>query len=87
MVAHHLMWDRSSERHLMVDPLSYFSFQPLLHIWCTKGCGVCYLVCGMVHIKDRLLIIEKSTSCNGDSVRPLLLSEGFSTIGLTLYNH
>ena len=34
-----------------VDPLSYFSFQPVLHNWCYKGCGMCYLVCGMVHIK------------------------------------
>ena len=42
---------------------------------------------GMVHIRDLLLIIEKSTSCSGDSVRPLSLSDGFSTICLTLYNH
>ena len=31
-----------------VDPLSYFSFQPVLHDWCNKGCGMCYPVCGMV---------------------------------------
>ena len=29
-----------------VDPLSYFSFQPVLHDWCNKGCGMCYPVCG-----------------------------------------
>ena len=29
----------------MVDPLSYFSFQPVLHDWFNKGCGVCYPVC------------------------------------------
>ena len=23
-----------------VDPLSYFSFQPVLHDWCNKGCGM-----------------------------------------------
>ena len=34
-----------------VDPLSYFSFQPVLHDWCNKGCGMCYPACGMVHIK------------------------------------
>ena len=34
-----------------VDPLSYFSFQPVLHDWCNKGHGMCYPVCGMVHIK------------------------------------
>ena len=26
-----------------VDPLSYFSFQPVLHDWCNKG--MCYPVC------------------------------------------
>ena len=30
-----------------VDPLSYFSFQPVLHDWCNKGRGMCYPVCGM----------------------------------------
>ena len=34
-----------------VDPLSYFSFQPVLHDWCNRGHGMCYPVCGMVHIK------------------------------------
>ena len=31
---------------------SYFSFQPVLHDWCNKGRGMCYPVCGMVHIKE-----------------------------------
>ena len=43
-----------------VDPLSYFSFQPVLHDWCNKGRGMCYPVCGMVHIKEPLLLIDKS---------------------------
>ena len=39
-----------------IDPswwtyLSYFSFQPVLHDWCNKGCGMRYPVCGMMHIK------------------------------------
>ena len=34
--------------------LSYFSFQPVLHNWYNKGCGMCYPVCGMVHIKQTL---------------------------------
>ena len=38
-----------------VDPLSYFSFQPVLHDWCNKGHGMCYPVCRMVHIKEPLL--------------------------------
>ena len=43
-----------------VNPLSYFSFQPVLHDWCNKGCGMCYPVYGMVHIKDPLLLIDKA---------------------------
>ena len=35
-----------------MDPLSYFSFQPVLHDWCNKGCG-------MVHKKEPLLLIGK----------------------------
>ena len=28
----------------MVDLLKYFSFQPVFHDWCNKGCGMCYPV-------------------------------------------
>ena len=49
----------------MVDPLSYFSFQPVLHDWCNIGCGMCYPVCEMVHIKELLLLIGKSSPCGG----------------------
>ena len=52
----------------MVDPLIYFSFQPVLHDWCNKGCGMCYPVCGMVHIKEPLLLIGKSSICGGSGV-------------------
>ena len=41
-----------------VDPLSYFSFQPVLHDWCSKGHGMCYSVCGMMNIKEPLLLIR-----------------------------
>ena len=57
-----------------VDPLSYFSFQPVLHDWCNKGRGVCYPVCGMVHIKVPLLLIDKSSLCGGSGY-PFSLSE------------
>ena len=50
------------------------SFQPVLHDWCNKGRGMCYLVCGMVHIKEPLLLIGKSSPC-GDSGFPLSLCE------------
>ena len=36
----------------LCHPLSYFSFQPVLHDWCNKGRGMCYPVCGMVRIKE-----------------------------------
>ena len=68
-----------------VDPLSYFSFQPVLHDWCNKGRGMCYPVCGMVHIKEPLLLINKSSLCGGSGF-PFSLSEWSLTICLTPYN-
>ena len=68
-----------------VDPLSYFSFQPVLHDWCNKGRGMCYPVCGMVHIKEPLLLIDKSI-LSGYSGFPFSLSEWSLTICLTPYN-
>ena len=65
----------------MVDPLSYFSFQPVLHDWRNKGCGMCYPVCGMVHIKEPLLLLVKSSVCGGSGF-PFSLSEW----SLTPYN-
>ena len=44
----------------MVDPFSYFSFQPVLHDWCNEGYNMCYPVYGMVHIKEPLVLIGKS---------------------------
>ena len=70
---------------LRVDPLSYFSFQPVLHDWCNKGRGMCYPVCGMVHIKEPLLLIYKSSLCGGSGF-PFSLSEWSLTICLTPYN-
>ena len=58
---------------------SYFSFQPVLHDWCNKGCGMCYPVCGMMHIKEPLLLIGKSSLCGGSGF-PLSLSEWSFTI-------
>ena len=52
-----------------VDPLP-FSFQPVLHDWC--NCGMCCPVCGMVHIKEPLLLIGKSSPC-GSSRFPLTI--------------
>ena len=50
-----------------------------------KGRGMCYPVCGMVHIKEPLLLIEKSSPCGG-SAFPLSLSEWNFTLCPTPYN-
>ena len=81
----HLWWSLISASQDELDPLSYFSFQPVLHDWCNKGCGMCYPVCGMVHIKEPLLLIGKSSLCGGSGF-PLSLSEWSLTICLTPYN-
>ena len=42
-----------------IDPsLGYFSFQPVLHDWYNKGRDMCYPVCGMMHMKEPLLLID-----------------------------
>ena len=66
-------------------PIELFSFQPVLHDWCNKDRGMCYPVCGMMHIKEPLLLIGKS-SLYGGSRFPLSLSEWSFTICLTPYN-
>ena len=68
-----------------VDPLSYFSFQPVLHDWCNKGRGMCHPVYGMVYIKEPSLLIGKSSLCGGSGF-PFSLSEWSLTICLTPYN-
>ena len=45
--------------------LGYFPFQPVVHNWFIKGCGMYCSVYGKVHIKDPLLLIEKSSLCGG----------------------
>ena len=64
---------------------SYFSFHPVLHDWCNNGCGMCNPVCGMVHIKEPLLLIGKSSPCGGSGF-PLSLFVWYFTICLTPYN-
>ena len=68
-----------------VDPLSHFSFHPVLHVGVNKGRGMCYPVCGMMHIKETLLLIGKSSPCGGSGF-PFSLSEWSFTICLTPYN-
>ena len=67
----------------MVDPLSYLSFRPVFQDWCNNG--MCYPVCGMVHIKESLMLIGKSSPC-GDSGFRLSQSEWSFIICPTPYN-
>ena len=53
--------------------------------WCNKGHGMYYPVCGMMHIKEPLLLIGKSSLCGGSGF-PLSLSEWSFTICPTPYN-
>ena len=68
----------------MVDPLIYFSFQPVLNNRFNIGRGMCYPVCGMVHIKEPLLLIGRSSPCGGSGF-PLSPSEWFFTTCPTPY--
>ena len=48
-----------------ISLLPLISFQPVLDDWCNKGCGMYYPVCGMMHIKEPLLLIGKSSPYGG----------------------
>ena len=66
--------DGSLDRSFMVDSSRYFLFQPVIHDWCNKICGMCYPVCGIMYIKEPLLLIGKSSPCSNSGF-PLSLSE------------
>ena len=46
-----------------------------IYIWCSNGRGMDYPVYGIVHAKDTLLLLEKSSPCNGGSGFSLSVSE------------
>ena len=68
--------------------MSYYFFQPVLDNWFNKGCGMYRHVSTdmMVHIKDFMLLIEKSCPCSGSSGFPLMLYEWPFTSCPMLYN-
>ena len=78
------------EWFLQIDPhgapIELFLLPPVLHNWCNKDHSIYYPVCGMVHIKEPLLLIDKSSLCEGSGF-PFSLSEWSLTICLTPYNH
>ena len=45
----------------------------VLHDWCNKGHGMCYPVCGILHIKELLLLIRKSSPCGGSGFPSLTI--------------
>ena len=60
-------------------------FLVLEYDWSNKCRGMCYPVCGMMYIKEPLLLIEKSIPCSGSGF-PLSLSEWSFTVCPTPYN-
>ena len=66
-------------------PIELFLVIAVLHDWCNKGHGMCYSICAMVHIKEHLLLIRKSSPCGGSGF-PLSLFEWSFTISPTPYN-
>ena len=52
-----ILWDRSH----MVGPLSYVSFQPVLHVWWNKGYFIWY------GVKEACLLMGKTSLWRGDS--------------------
>ena len=78
---------KSSEKptYLLPPSLPHFSFQPVLHDWCNNDRGMYYPVCGMMHIKEPLLLIGKSSLYGGSGFH-LSLPEWSFTICLTPYN-
>ena len=82
---HNVMHMHQSKQVTMMLLFLLLFVQPMFHDWCTKSRGMCYPVCGMVHIKEPLLLIEKSSPCDGSGF-PLSLCEWSFTICLTPYN-
>ena len=66
----------------MVDPLSCFSFQAVIHYWRNKDCGMYYVV----HVKEPLLLIGMSSPSSGGSGGFLWLSHWPFTICAMPYN-
>ena len=65
----------------MVDPLSYFPFQPVLHNWFILSC------LWMVHIKDPLLLIENTGFLSSYLSGPLLSARCHITINKMFLVH
>ena len=60
-------------------PIELFLVPASVPRLCNKGGGMYYPVCVMMHIKEPLLLIGKSSPCGGSGF-PLSLSEWFFTM-------
>ena len=69
----------------IIQPIELFFVRASAPRLVYKGRGMYYPVCGMMHIKEPLLLIGKSSLC-GDSGFPLSLSEWSFIICPTPYN-
>ena len=90
-ITHMVKYHSDSEREeTRCRHMGYFPISSKGSFICTTGVTkavvCCHPVCGMVHIKEPLVLIKKSSPC-GNSGFPLSLSEWSFTICLTPYNH
>ena len=84
LAARDLLYAPSHRQDSTYRVLCYTSLS-LSHDWRNKGCGMYYPVCGMMHIKEPLLLIGKCSLCGGGGF-PLSLPEWSFTICLTPFN-
>ena len=56
------------------------SVQPVLHDLYNKGCRMCYPVCGIMHIKEPLLLIGKSIPCGGSRFPLAILPQSYISL-------
>ena len=80
-----LRWSVCTKVYVRKCICSYVCMLLLCSTTGNQGRGMCYPVCGMMHIKEPLLLIGKSSLCGG-SWFPFSLSEWSFTICLTSYN-
>ena len=51
---------------ILIGPIKLFLVPVSAPDWYNKGCGMCHPVYGMVHIKEPLLLIGKSSLCGSN---------------------
>ena len=67
--SHHQLYHEAMSRSINLSnrheeiTIELFLAPAVLHDWCNKGRGMCYPACGMVHIKEPLLLIDNSSLC------------------------